>query len=156
MTTRDTLTFEATGDAGDEVGPNPCNPGRGAPRSPDPDTGTYQYCDPSPAEQAHLKRINRVRIDPQAEADRLLGGDLNEGISDPAEQISLTPKQSLTSNALLHAAAGAHSRDMIDQDYFDHLSLDGRTPGTGWRRPGIRVFRLVPKMSPWRSPPTPR
>ncbi len=92
------------------------------------DTGTYQYGDPSPAEQAHLERINRARLDPRAEADRLLGGDLNKGITDPAQQISLAPKQPLTSNALLHAAARAHSRDMIDQDYFDHLSLDGRTP----------------------------
>ena len=75
-----------------------------------------------------MERINRARLDPRAEADRLLGGDLNEGISYPAEQIALTPKQPLTSNALLHAAARAHSRDMIDQDYFDHLSLDGRTP----------------------------
>ena len=95
------------------------------------DTGAYQYGNPSPAEQAHLERINRARLDPLAEAKRLLGGDLNEGISDPALQISLTPKQPLTSNALLHAAARAHSRDMIDQDYFDHLSLDGRTP---WER----------------------
>ena len=92
------------------------------------DTGAYQYGDPSPAEQAHLERINRARLDPRAEADRLLGGDLNEGITDPTLQISLTPKQPLTGNALLHAAARAHSRDMIDQDYFDHLSLDGRTP----------------------------
>lgn len=92
------------------------------------DTGTYLYGDPSPAEQAHLERINRARLDPRAEADRLLGGDLNEGISDPAEQISEEPKQPLTSNALLHAAARVHSRDMIDRDYFDHLSLDGRTP----------------------------
>lgn len=92
------------------------------------DTGAYQYGDPSPAEQAHLERINRARLDPRAEAERLLGGDLNEGITDPTLQISLTPKQPLTGNALLHAAARAHSRDMIDQDYFDHLSLDGRTP----------------------------
>ena len=92
------------------------------------DTGTYLYGDPSPAEQAHLERINRARLDPRAEAERLLGGDLNEGITDPTLQISLTPKQPLTGNALLHAAARAHSRDMIDQDYFDHLSLDGRTP----------------------------
>ena len=92
------------------------------------DTGTYQYGDPSPAEQAHLERINRARLDPRAEAERLLGGDLNEGITDPTLQISLAPKQPLTSNALLHAAARAHSRDMTDQDYFDHLSLDGRTP----------------------------
>ena len=32
------------------------------------DTGTYQYGDPSPAEQAHLERINRVHLDLQAEA----------------------------------------------------------------------------------------
>ena len=54
------------------------------------DTGTYQYGDPSPSEQAHLERINRVRLDLQAEAERLLGGDINEGITDPAQQIALT------------------------------------------------------------------
>ena len=80
------------------------------------DTGTYLYGDPSPAEQAHLERINRARLDPRAEAERLLGGDLNEGITDPTLQISLAPKQPLTSNALLHAAARAHSRDMKNGD----------------------------------------
>ena len=59
------------------------------------DTGTYLYGDPSPAEQAHFERINRVCPDLQAEAERLLGGDLNEGITDPAQQISLAPANPL-------------------------------------------------------------
>ncbi len=93
------------------------------------DGGIYQYGNPTAAEQAHLESINRARLDPQAEADRLLGGNINEGLSSGA--ISLTPKQPLTFNAQLYQAARLHSQDMIDQDYFDHNSLDGRSP---WNR----------------------
>ena len=92
------------------------------------DTGTYQYGNPTAAEQAHLERINRARLDPQAEADRLLGGNLNEGITAPADTISTTPKQPLTFNARLYQAARLHSQDMIARDYFAHISKDGRSP----------------------------
>lgn len=90
--------------------------------------GTYQYGNPTAAEQAHLERINRARLNPQVEADRLLGGNLNEGITAPDDLISTEPKQPLTFNAQLYQAARLHSQDMIAQDYFDHSSKDGRTP----------------------------
>lgn len=35
----------------------------------------------------------------------------------------------LAAQAQLTSAAYAHSRDMADQNYFSHTSLDGRTPG---------------------------
>ena len=92
------------------------------------DTGTYQYGNPTAAEQAHLERINRARLDPQAEADRLLGGNLNEGITDPADTISAAPKQPLAFNSRLYQAARLHSQDMIARDYFSHYSSDGRSP----------------------------
>lgn len=92
------------------------------------DTGAYQYGNPTAAEQAHLERINRARLNPQAEADRLLGGNLNEGITDPSDQISTAPKQPLAFNAMLYQAARLHSQDMIAQHYFAHTSMEGQSP----------------------------
>jgi RHS repeat-associated protein len=89
------------------------------------DEDEYSYGDPTPAEQAHLEALNRARLDPSAEAERL-GIDLNEGL--PAGTISSSPAQPLTFNAQLHHAALLHSQDMIDQGYYSHNSLDGRTP----------------------------
>ena len=63
------------------------------------DTGTYLYGDPSPAEQAHLERINRARLDPRAEAERLLGGDLNEGIT---YKVTATMADGRPSDAIPH------------------------------------------------------
>lgn len=94
------------------------------------DTGGYQYGDPTAAEQAHLELINRARLNPQAEANRLLGGNINEGI-DLAHQISLIPKQPLTFNAKLYQAARLHSQDMVARDYFAHNSPENITP---WQR----------------------
>jgi hypothetical protein len=90
------------------------------------DTGTYQYGNPTAAEQAHLERINRARLDPQAEANRLLGGNINEG--PPSITISTTAKQPLTFNAQLYQAARLHSQDMIANDYFTHAGSDGSSP----------------------------
>ena len=83
----------------------------------------YSYGDPTPAEQAHLEAINRARLDPQGEADRL-GIDLFEGV--PPGAISGDPVQPLTFNAKLHQAAYLHAQDMIVQKYYGHNSLDGR------------------------------
>lgn len=90
--------------------------------------GTYSYGDPTAAEQAHLERINRARLNPQAEADRLLGGNLNEG--PPYTPISTTAKQPLTFNAQLYSAAKAHSQDMLVNNYFSHYYPDGCDPNT--------------------------
>jgi len=89
--------------------------------------GSYLYGNPSAAEQAHLERINRARLNPQAEANRLLSGNINEGITDPDDLISITAKQPLTFNSILYQTAKAHSQDMIANGYFDHFSNGGTT-----------------------------
>lgn len=43
---------------------------------------------------------------------------------------SFVPTAALAAHSQLTAAAYAHSRDMADNDYFSHTSLDGRTLGT--------------------------
>jgi hypothetical protein len=87
--------------------------------------GSYLYGNPTAAEQAHLERINRARLDPQAEANRLLDGNINEG--PPSSTITTTPKQPLTFNSILYQTAKAHSQDMIANGYFSHYSNGGTT-----------------------------
>lgn len=43
---------------------------------------------------------------------------------------SFAPTSALSAQAQLTSAAYGHSRDMADNNYFSHSSLDGRTPGT--------------------------
>lgn len=43
---------------------------------------------------------------------------------------SFAPTTALSAQAQLTSAAFGHSRDMADNNYFSHNSLDGRTPGT--------------------------
>jgi uncharacterized protein YkwD len=43
---------------------------------------------------------------------------------------SFAPTTALAAQAQLTSAAYGHSRDMADNNYFSHNSLDGRTPGT--------------------------
>lgn len=78
----------------------------------------------TPHEQLLLELINRARADPGAEAARY-GIGLNEGIT---PTISDTPKQPVAPNQILVNAAGAHSQDMIDNDYFRHVNLQGESP----------------------------
>ncbi len=85
----------------------------------------YDYGDPTPAEQAHLEKINRARLNPEQEASRL-GIDLNEGL--PPGTISSIPVQPLVFNAKLIQASQLHTQDMISQQYWAHNSLDGLTP----------------------------
>ncbi|MCJ7602768.1 MAG: carboxypeptidase-like regulatory domain-containing protein [Desulfobulbaceae bacterium] len=90
-----------------------------------PQAGGYSYGDPTPAEQAHLEAINRTRMDPAAEAERL-GFDLYEGLLEGT--INSTPRQPVVLNANLLQAAALHAQDMIDNQFFGHNSLDGSTP----------------------------
>ena len=83
------------------------------------------YGDPTPEEQAHLEAINRARANPPAEAARL-NIDLNEGL--PEGTISPDPVPPVSFNEVLARAARAHSRDMIDNQYFAHEGSDGSTP----------------------------
>jgi len=86
------------------------------------------YGDPSPEGQLALELINRARMDPVGEAARQ-GIDLYEGVE--SGDISGEPVQPLAMNALLIQAAGSHSEEMLDNDYFAHDSLDGSKP---WER----------------------
>ena len=75
------------------------------------------------SEQYMLELINRARANPSAEAARL-GIGLNDGL--PAGTITTSAKQPLAAQQQLITAAGLHSQDMLDRDYFDHT-----TPGSG-------------------------
>lgn len=77
-------------------------------------------------EQLLLELMNRARADPAAEAVRL-GVGLDDGLNPGT--ISAAPKPPLAPNQLLINAAGAHSQDMIDRDFFDHVNPSGKTPG---------------------------
>jgi len=98
----------------------------------------YSYGDPTPAEQAHLEAINRARLHPQGEADRL-GIDLFEGV--PPGAISGDPVQPLTFNAKLHQAAYLHAQDMTVQQYYGHNSLDGRMVSDRIKETGYRYWK---------------
>jgi uncharacterized protein YkwD len=47
------------------------------------------------------------------------------------------PATPLSTNAALQSAAELHSRDMGERNYFDHTSLDGRSPGDRIRATGF-------------------
>lgn len=76
-------------------------------------------------EQLILELINRARLDPAAEAERL-GIGLNDGIS--GGSISTAAKQVLAANPLLVDAARAHSQWMLDVDVFSHSGQGGSSP----------------------------
>ncbi len=84
-----------------------------------------EYGNPTADEQAHLEAINRARLNPLAEADRL-GIDLFEGTVPGA--ISANPVQPLSSNTQLLDAARSHSQDMLDRNYFAHDNPDSESP----------------------------
>ena len=77
-------------------------------------------------EQYFLELVNRARLDPLAEAARY-GIDLNEGLA-PGTLNGLA-KQVLAPNALLDAAAEAHSAWMLQTDIFSHTGVNGSDPG---------------------------
>ena len=85
---------------------------------------------PSNQDQLMLELINKARANPQAEADRLLAGDLNEGL-DPGT-ISTDAKQPLAWNEDLISATVGHTQAMFDlnqvddDDFFAHVN-----PNTG-------------------------
>jgi Ca2+-binding RTX toxin-like protein len=75
---------------------------------------------PTNENQLMLELINRARANPQAEADRLLSGNLNEGLAPGT--ISTDAKQPLAWNERLGDAATGHSQAMLDQDFFAHTN----------------------------------
>jgi uncharacterized protein YkwD len=55
-----------------------------------------------------------------------------------ADEGCFPPSQALALDPQLRRSARAHARDMADAKYFDHLSLDGRTPFDRMREAGFR------------------
>ncbi len=79
-------------------------------------------------EQLLLELVNRARSNPAAEAARY-SIDLNAGLAPGT--ISSASKQPLAPDQFLTNAAGLHSQDMLDRDYFAHDTPEGKTP---WQR----------------------
>lgn len=75
-------------------------------------------------EQLSLERLNRARLRPGEEANAF-GIAIDEGVPG---QLDATPRQALTLNTTLRLAALGHSRDMLDRDYFAHVSPEGVDP----------------------------
>ena len=90
---------------------------------------------PSSLEQFQLEMINRARLDPQGEANRL-GISLNAGL--PGGTISSAVKQPLAFNGLLIDSARAHSDWMLSADVFSHTGQGGSDPGDRMRDAGYR------------------
>lgn len=76
--------------------------------------------------QLTLELINRARANPAAEAARLNIG-LNAGLLPGT--LSPTPKPPLAPNQVLIDVAVAHTRDMLQRNFFDHTNPDGAGPG---------------------------
>lgn len=75
-------------------------------------------------DQLLLELVNRARANPTAEAARQ-GIGLNDGIG--AGTISTDPKPPLAPNQFLINAAAAHSQDMINRNFFNHVNPDNVT-----------------------------
>lgn len=91
-------------------------------RADDPPGDAYDigWSGLTPEEQLMVELINRARMDPQAEVDRLDEG-LASGISSSgAAPLAVTPE--------LSAAARAHSQDMDDRNFFSHTNPSGQSP----------------------------
>jgi Ca2+-binding RTX toxin-like protein len=89
--------------------------------------------EPTALEQYILEQVNRARLDPAAEAQRL-GIDLNQGLA--AGTIGTAPKQPLAMNALLVDAARGHSGWMLATDTFSHTGANGSSPGDRMKAAG--------------------
>lgn len=82
--------------------------------------------EPTALDQLMLELINRARLNPQAEANRLINGQLNEGIA-TEDRISTIPKQPLAFNLYLNEAAQKHSDWMLNNDIFSHTGANSTT-----------------------------
>jgi hypothetical protein len=91
---------------------------------------------PTAHQQYLLELINRARLNPQAEAQQLLRGNLNEGL--PGETITATPKQPLAFNSSLNQAANGHCQWMIQSNTFSHRGVDGSRVGHRATKAGYR------------------
>src|SRR5262249_16086923 len=80
----------------------------------------------TPQEVYLSELVNRARADPIAEGNRL-GLDLTAGLT-TAEAARLVPPEPLALNPFLTTSARAHSLDMAQRDFFDHVNPDGVNP----------------------------
>jgi uncharacterized protein YkwD len=83
---------------------------------------------PSQYEEDLLQLINEARENPLIVASSL-GMDADQILQDFPElkDILIYGLPPLIFNENLYAAAGAHTRDMLENNYYSHTSLDGRT-----------------------------
>ena len=83
---------------------------------------------PSQYEQDLLQLINEARENPLAVATSL-GMDADQILQDfpDLKDILMYGLPPLSFNEKLYAAAGAHTRDMLENNYYSHTSIDGRT-----------------------------
>ncbi|MCA9150916.1 MAG: VCBS repeat-containing protein, partial [Planctomycetales bacterium] len=77
-------------------------------------------------EQLLVELINRARANPTAEMQNYAQMGLNDGLA--AGTITPAAKEPLAPNQALTNAAGLHSQDMINRDFFAHTNPDGKTP----------------------------
>jgi hypothetical protein len=100
--------------------------------------------EPTAIDQLMLELINKARENPQAEANRLINGLLNEGV--PLQNaISNTSKQPLAFNLDLNQSAKDHSQWMLDQDIFGHTGINN---STSKERMEIAGYEFI---APWGS-----
>ncbi len=99
---------------------------------------------PTAQDQYMLELLNRARLNPQAEADRLLGGNLNEGLA--AGTISTAPKQAVAFNLNLFNAAQGHSQWQLANNTFSHTGANGSSSavrataaGYTWKATGENI-----------------
>jgi uncharacterized protein YkwD len=97
-------------------------------------------------EQLSLERINRARLRPGAEASKN-GIAIDEGIPGA---LNTSPKPAVALNSALKNSARAHSLDMLNNDYFEHNSLNGDTPFDRMEDEGF-VFRTAGENLAWRG-----
>ncbi len=112
--------------------------------------------EPTDQDQYMLELLNRARLNPQAEADRLLASkDLNEG--SPTQVISTTAKQPLAFNLKLFQAAQSHSNWMLANNQFTHeeglngpkIGIRATSAGYSWETVGGTAGGTVGENIAW-------
>jgi len=96
--------------------------------------------------QLSLERINRARLKPAQEA-AMNGIAVDEGIPG---QLNATPKQPLALNAALNTAARVHAQDMLNRNFFDHVTPEGVSPFDRMRNAGY-IFLTAGENLAWRG-----
>ena len=90
--------------------------------------------EPTANEQFVLELINRARLNPLAEANRL-GIDIKEGLEE--EEVKLIgPKPPLAMNKPLLKIAREHAKEMFLHAYLKHENLKGLSPGDRMKEAG--------------------